>query len=678
MNTRKKWFTASFLALIMTAFMISCVDENVEQIGICPEIVSTDPENLENSVNLDQMITITFNGPMDPATISEDAFTLESGSNINGRVIGNVEVFGTTSYNEENYTMSFTPDNSLLAETNYTATVGTTVKDKVGNALPINYVWQFNTGKTPVVIATNPVDQATNVPLNQVITVKFNQEMDAATITASSFIVSDGTESISGQVAYSDSTASFTPDAELTANLLYTATITTTAGNTDAISLVGNYSWEFTAGTKPEVIETNPLNEATNVAINAVITADFSQNMNPLTINASSFTISDGTDLISGQIDYSGVTASFIPENDLVAGATYMATITNEASSADGVSLESNYTWEFTTEDAGLSIVETNPIDQSTDVPLEEEITAEFSEEIDPLTITSSSFTVSDGTNLVSGLIEYTGAIASFIPDNNLMSGTTYTVTITTDVVSNTGLSLENNFEWTFSTVAPAGPSGVDLQSIATYGIFAGVGISNNSGFSEIRNMNVGITPGVRSSITGFPPAIVVNGAIHASDDTEPAGIAATLQQAKDDLVEVYLFVEGATSPAPATVAGDLGGTTLAPGIYKSTSTLLIQSGDLTLDAQGDVNAVWIFQVASDFTTVGGAGGNVILSGGAQSKNVYWQTGSSATIGDGTTFKGNILALTSITMNSGAVAEGRMLARNGSVVMTDTNIIEKP
>jgi hypothetical protein len=87
---------------------------------------------------------------------------------------------------------------------------------------------------------------------------------------------------------------------------------------------------------------------------------------------------------------------------------------------------------------------------------------------------------------------------------------------------------------------------------------------------------------------------------------------------------------------------------------------------------------VWIFQIASDFTTVGGAGGNVILIGGAQAKNVFWQTGSSATIGDFTAFKGNVLALTSITMNSGAVAIGRMLARNGSVVMTNTNIIEKP
>jgi len=142
--------------------------------------------------------------------------------------------------------------------------------------------------------------------------------------------------------------------------------------------------------------------------------------------------------------------------------------------------------------------------------------------------------------------------------------------------------------------------------------------------------------------------------------------------------LNAYLAAESAVSPAPVTVSGDQGGLTLAPGIYKSTSTLMIQSGNLTLDAQGDPNAVWIFQIASGFTTVGGAGGSVILIGGAQAKNIFWQTGSSATLGNFTNFYGNILALTSITMGSGATATGRMLARNGAVVMTNTNYINKP
>ena len=283
------------------------------------------------------------------------------------------------------------------------------------------------------------------------------------------------------------------------------------------------------------------------------------------------------------------------------------------------------------------------------------------------------------GTTVVSGAVNSSGTTATFTPSDDLLSGTTYTATITTGAKNPAGTPLANDYVWTFTTeAAPSVPMGVDLKSVARFGIFAGVGISNNAGFSEIRDLDVGITPGVRSSVTGFPPAIVVNGAIYASDDISPPGVSAMLKQAKQDLTDAYLFAEGATSPAPATVAGDQGGKTLAPGIYKTTSTLLIQSGDLTLDAQGDENAVWIFQIASDFTTVGGAGGNVLLTGGAQAKNIFWQTGSSATIGDNTSFNGNILALTSITMNSGATAVGRMLAINGAVVLTNTNIIEKP
>jgi len=258
-----------------------------------------------------------------------------------------------------------------------------------------------------------------------------------------------------------------------------------------------------------------------------------------------------------------------------------------------------------------------------------------------------------------------------------LSPNTVYTATITTLAKNLAGIALVSNYTWTFTTQNTQPPF-VDLGSALNFGILAGVGVSNNAGFSEIHDMNVGIYPGVRSSISGFPPAIIVNGVMYASDDIAPPGVNALLQQAQTDLVNAYLFAEGATNPAPAIVSGDQGGLTLAPGIYKSNSTLLIQSGDLTLDAQGDPNATWIFQVASGFTTIGGAGGSVILSGGAKASNVFWQVGSSAVIGDNTIFKGNVLALTSITMNSNAVAQGRMLAQNGSVVMTNNNRITKP
>ena len=294
---------------------------------------------------------------------------------------------------------------------------------------------------------------------------------------------------------------------------------------------------------------------------------------------------------------------------------------------------------------------------------------------MNPVTLTTSTFTVKEGTNNIAGVVTYTGSTASFKPNSDLVAGKTYTATITTGAKNIANTALSTDFTWTFSTpLIASSPSFVNLKSVARFAIISGVGVSNDAGASVINNMDVGIYPGARSSITGFPPAIIVNGNLYAADDG--AATAAMLKQAKLDLVAAYLFAESSIAMAPQTVSGNQGGKTLAPGIYKSTSTLSVDGNDLTLDAQGDPNAYWIFQVASTLTTT--TGGNIKLIGGAQAKNIFWQTGSSATIGTYTTFYGSILALQSITLDSYAVATGRMLARNGAVVMTSTNIINKP
>ena len=541
--------------------------------------------------------------------------------------------------------------------------------------------FQETIGVCPEVIATSPTNGETSVALNKVITVTFNEEMNPATSNASSFTIVNGTTSIPGIITYSGNTATFTPIGNLVANKTYIGKVTTAVKDLRGNAMQEDYIWTFSTGIslQPLVISTDPDNNETGVVLNKIITATFNTAMNPTTINGTTFTLKQGSTLIAGVVTYSGTTASFTPTLSLTANTVYTATITTDAKNLAGVALSSNYVWNFTTGNLIAPIVlSTDPFNMESGVALNKIINASFNMPMDPLTISGTTFTIKIGTTSVLGTVTYSGTTATFTPSSNLNSNTTYTATITTGSKNLAGIALANNYVWTFNTNTTNNPPFVDLLTADRFGILAGVGISNNAGFSEIHNMDVGISPGVRSSVTGFPPAIIVNGAIYASDDLVPAGVSAMLIQAKQDLTNAYLFAEAATSPAPATVSGDQGGLTLAPGIYKSTSTLLIQSGDLTLDAQGDANAVWIFQVASDFTTVGGAGGSVILSGGAQAKNVFWQIGSSATIGNGTTFKGNVLALTSITMGPNATAVGRMLARNGAVVMTSTNIIDKP
>jgi hypothetical protein len=544
-------------------------------------------------------------------------------------------------------------------------------------------------GVCPAVISTNPANDATAVPLNPVILITFNEKMNPAIITQASFSLQDQgsrkstASEISGTLTYDETNAtiSFVPTNSLSSNVTYTGRVVASSikdlmGN----ALQTDYVWSFTTGTtmSSKVISTDPADSATGIVLNKIITATFGEPMNPLTLTSTTYTLTQGATSVPGTVSCTGTTAFFKPTSALTPNTIYTATITTGAKNIAGTILAKNYVWRFTTGTIAAPVVNsTDPVNLATGVALNKVISATFSEAMNNLTITTSSFTLMIGTTLVSGTVNYSGTTATFTPTSDLISGT-YTATITTDAKNPAGIPLTNNYVWSFSTNATIGVSGVDLKSVARFGIIAGVGVSNNAGPSIINDLDVGIYPGVRSSITGFPPATIVNGAMYASDDIAPPGVPAMLNQAKLDLVAAYLFAEGATSPAPATVSGDQGGKTLAPGIYKSTSTLLIQSGDLTLDAQGDANAVWIFQVASDFTTVGGAGGNVILTGSAEAKNVFWQVGRSATIGDYTSFYGNILALTSITMNSHATATGRMLARNGAVVMTSTNIINKP
>ncbi len=639
---------------------------------ISPMVVSTDPANNATGVPVNKTVIATFNMPMDPLTINTTTFTVKQGATA---IAGTVLYNGTTAY--------FVPTTPFALNTIYTGTITTGAKNLIGTPLANNYVWTFTTGAlaAPTVISTDPANNATGVVLNKTITATFSEAMDPLTINATTFTVSQGATIIPGTISYSGTTASFKPTSDLLSGLVYTATITTGAKNLAGTALANNYVWTFTTGTvvAPAVISTDPANNATGVVLNKIVTATFNMPMDPLTINSTTFTIKQGATTVAGTVSYSGTTASFTATLAFTASTTYTATITTGAKNAAGVPLANNYVWTFTTgASIAPTVISTDPANNATTVVLNKIITATFSMPMDPLTINGTTFTLKLGATPVAGTVSYSGSTASFTPLTNLLSSSVYTATITTGAKNVAGTPLLNDYVWSFTTKPTGGPAPIVLGTAARFGILAGVGISNQAGPSVINNMDVGIYPGVRSSVTGFPPATIVNGAIYASDDIAPPGTPAMLLQAKTDLTNAYLMAEAAVSPAPVTVSGDQGGLTLAPGIYKSTSTLSIANGNLTLDAQGDINAVWIFQIASAFTTVGGAGGSVILIGGAQAKNIFWQTGSSAILGDYTSFQGNILALTSITMNSHATAIGRMLARNGAVVMTSTNIINKP
>jgi type VI secretion system secreted protein VgrG len=211
------------------------------------------------------------------------------------------------------------------------------------------------------------------------------------------------------------------------------------------------------------------------------------------------------------------------------------------------------------------------------------------------------------------------------------------------------------------SQPAVAATAPVGLGTAGSFAVLAGTTVTN-TGPSTISG-NLGVSPG--SAVTGFPPGIVSGGTIHSAD-----GVAAGAQS---DLTTAYNDAAGRSPTAniPAFIGA---GQTLAPGVYKASSSLDV-GGSLTLDAGGDPNAVFIFQAAS--TLVTDSASTVILTNGAQACNVFWQVGSSATIGTESTFVGSILALTSISVQTGDTIAGRALARNGAVTL-DTDTITAP
>lgn len=853
---------------------------------IPPVVNSTDPGNLAVGVPLNQKIAASFSKTMNSSTITTATFNVKLGTS---SVPGFVSYSGTTAI--------FTPASNLLPNVVYTATVTTGAKDLAGNALENNYVWTFTTGAgtvitPPTVSLTDPANQAGGVPLNQKLAATFSKTMDASTITASTFILKQGNNPISGFISYSGTTAIFAPTGNLTANTLYTATITTGAKDLAGNALEMDYVWTFTTGaaaiiTPPTVLSTVPADLATAVPLNQKVAAIFSKTMNASTITSATFTLKQGNVSVSGFVSYSGTTAIFAPASNLTANTLYTATITTGAEDLLGNSLVNNYVWTFTTGSTTVvvppTVTSTIPIDLAVGVALNVHVSAVFSKIMDASTITTATFTLMEANLFVAGTVSYTGSTATYIPTDNLKSLTTYTATITTGAKDLEGNSMVQNYVWSFTTgisysvslssnplvggstsgggiypsgtvitvlatpnagylftnwtesgnivstnasyqftvngnrtlvanflpaqysvslssnpiaggtttgagnynsastvtvtanpnanysftnwtengnivstnanyqftisgnrtlvanfaiviysvtlsvdpvaggtvnggglynsgsivtVIATGNSGyvftnwtengnivstsssyqfeitgnrilvahfivgagglpIDLGSAGDFAILAGSGI-DNTGFTII-NGDVGSFP--TATINGFPPGIVV-GTLYMSADP-------IVSAAKGALNTAYLEAQGRTLNA-ISLPGQLGGLTLAPGLYvNSTSSGISGTGAnaiLTLDAGGNPNAVWVFKMGS--TLITDPGTSIVLAGGAKWDNIFWSVGTSATFGTTSIFYGNVLADQSITLNTGATLRGRALTRIAAVTL-DASVVDK-
>jgi uncharacterized repeat protein (TIGR02543 family) len=234
----RSWFINStwLMLLLMSVLMWQCEKDTFEgeTVGLCPEVISTDPASGATNVVTNKKITATFNVAMVPASVNAQTYTIKQGTTM---------IPGVVTYADKIAT--FTPAKPLEDNKIYTGMVSKKVKDPDGN-FPINdYIWSFTTGDVPRVIATDPLSAASSVPLNKIITATFSTTMDPATINTATFLVNQGIDPIAGAVSYTGTIATFTPTSPLIDNKVYTGTITIGAKDVLGNAMASHYKWSF-------------------------------------------------------------------------------------------------------------------------------------------------------------------------------------------------------------------------------------------------------------------------------------------------------------------------------------------------------------------------------------------------------------------------------------------------
>lgn len=323
------------------------------------------------------------------------------------------------------------------------------------------------------------------------------------------------------------------------------------------------------------------------------------------------------------------------------------------------------------------TIFSTSPENGENNIERNKIVSVTFNQAMNAETINSTTFTLENASEAVPGTIEYSGTTAMFTPDVALDAQTDYTGKISTEAESTTGVSIAEKTEWNFTTGGNNETLEiVDLGLSGNYVMLAKTAINNNPS-SEITG-DLGISPAAESYITGFAltdetgyaTSAQVNGRVYAADMADPT--PSNLTTAVENMGNAYNNAAGRSEPDFVELyTGDIGGNTLYPGLYTWSNTVLIPA-DVTLEGSSD--DVWIFQIAENLTLDSDI--KIILTGGAQAQNIFWQVAGEVTVGTNAHMEGVILSKTGITLTTGASINGRMLAQ--TAVILDENIVVQP
>lgn len=646
-RTNCRSFNAAWLIMFLLSFTLwQCQKDEFqgETTGVCPEVISTDPARNAKDVIANKAITATFNETMNASTVTAANFQLTEGTNSISGIV--------TPLTGETTTFTFTPKSVLAPFTLYTGTIKKGVKDPMNNMLQEDYSWSFT---------TQPLVSLSAVPLaGGTITggglFNVGTSVTATVVPNPGYVFANWTEA--GVVVSTNTVYPFViaGNRTLVANFvgLYTVTLSplplvggtvTGAGAFNEgvpaiISAVPSVGYSFINWTEGTTVASALSTYNFPVTANRVFVANFAINMYALNVTA----VNGSVVKVPTQTTYSHGTSV-----QLTATPATGFTFTSWSGDATGT---------------------TNPM--TVNMNSEKNITANFTAIVPKFTVGLSSNPLLSGTTTGSGSFDSGASVTvSALP----ATGFTFTnwTEGTTIVSTNANYTFNINANKTFvanfdaAVILPSGPAGIDLGSAGDFAILAGSGVSNT-----------GVTTMIKGDVGAFPTATMngllpgnVNGILYMAADP-------IVGLAKDALTNAYNDGQ-ARSLNAISLPGQIGGLTLAPGLYVNSSTSGISgtgpNGILTLDAGGNADAVWIFKVGSTFIT--DANTSIVMAGGAQAKNIYWSVGTSATLGTNSIFYGNILADQAITLTTGATLYGRALTRIAAVTL-DSNIVTKP
>ncbi|MEQ6118462.1 ice-binding family protein [Reichenbachiella sp. MALMAid0571] len=343
------------LAVFPVLVFLGC-GKDEDQVIVAPTIVSSTPVDDATGIAIASTIEFNFLAAMDPQTMNSTTVVLMEGT---------TEIATAVAYDNNKVTM--TPTAELANSTEYTATVNTGAESALGVALENDFTITFTTvavvdNEAPVVSSKDPLSDATGVARDKTVSVVFNEPMDPATISATTFTLVQGITAVAGTVSYADNTATFTADANLESKTTYTATITTGVQDLFQNGLATATTWSFTTldDAAPFINSTSPLSDATGVARNKTVSIMFNESMNLETINATTFTLKKGTTPVAGVVAYADNTATFTSTTILESNTVYTAEITTGAQDLSGNGLATATTWNFTTSNVTATLAVVN------------------------------------------------------------------------------------------------------------------------------------------------------------------------------------------------------------------------------------------------------------------------------------------------------------------------------